>query len=139
MLMVIPPPETATVVNPETKSLPLMVTATAVPRTPEAGAIELNDGDAGAVTVKATVLLTPPGAVTVTFLAVSVAVALKVKVVLICVSLITVMAPTVAPLPDTVTAVAPVNPLPKMLTGIAPLPRLPDAGVIDVRTGPFTV
>jgi hypothetical protein len=103
------------------------------------GAIDVSVGVAGAVTVKATALLTPPGAVTVTFLAVSAAPAVKVKVVLICVSPVTVRAPTVTPPPDTVTAEAVVNPVPKIVTGIAPSPRSPDVGVIEVSTGPFTV
>jgi hypothetical protein len=138
-LMVMPPPETATVVSPTLKLVPVSVTGTAVPRRPVAGLIEANVGVGGIVTVKVTALLTPPGAVTVTFRAVPAAPAVKVKVVLTCVSPTTVMGPTVIPPPDTVTAVAPVNPLPERLTGIAPSPRIPDAGAIDVSTGPRTV
>lgn len=141
VLTVIPPPETATVVSPATKLVPVSVTGTTEPRAPVGGLIEVSVGVGGIVTVKATALLTPPGAVTVTFLAVPVApaVKVKVKVVVTCVSLTTVTGPTVTLPPDTVTAVAPVNPLPKRLTGIAPSPRLPDVGTIDVSTGPRTV
>lgn len=138
-LTVIPPPETATVVSPATKLVPVSVTGTTEPRAPEGGLIEVNVGVGGIVTVKATALLTPPGAVTVTFLAVPVAPAVKVKVVDTCVALTTVTGPTVTLPPETATAVAPVNPLPKILTGIAPSPRGPDAGTIDVSTGPRTV
>jgi hypothetical protein len=139
-LTVTPVPETATVVLPPMKFVPVSVTWKTVPRTPVLGLIEVNVGVAGIVTVKATELLTPPGAVTVTVLAVPAAPAAMVKVVVICVSLTTVMGPEVMPPPDTVTAVAPVNPLPKMETGIAvPCPRRADVGEIDVRTGPSTV
>ena len=139
-LTVTPPPGTATVVSPGMKLVPVSVTGNVVPRTPVAGLIVANVGVEGIVTVKATELLMPPGAVTVTFLAVPAAPAAMVKVVVICVSLFTVMGPTVMPPPDTVTAVAPVNPLPKMETGMAaPCPRRADVGSIDVRTGPSTV
>src|SRR5579864_4959588 len=66
-----PPPETATVVAPAMKLVPVNVTATVVARTPVGGAIEVNVGAGGTVTVKVTALLVPPGAVTVTFLAVA--------------------------------------------------------------------
>ena len=140
-----PPPETATVVSPVMKLVPVRVTGTVVPRTPVVGAIEVNVGVGGIVTVKVTALLVPPGAVTVTFLAVPAANALMVKVVWTCVSLTTVMVPTVTPpLPPpvavTLTAVAPVRPLPKMSIGTGvPCPRGADAGEIDVSTGPSTV
>ena len=139
-LTVIPKPETATVVSPVMKLLPVSVTATVVPRTPVAGEIEVNVGVGGIVTVKATVLLTPPGAVTVTFLAVPAANAEMVRVVCTSVALTTVMGPTVMPPPDTVTAVVPVKPLPKRSTGTGvPCPRSADAGTIEVSTGPSTV
>jgi hypothetical protein len=139
-LTVMPPPETATVVSPFMKFVPVSVTGTAVLRTPVGGATEVNVGVAGIVTVNATVLLTPPGAVTETVLAVPAAPAVIVKVVVISVSLTTVIGPTVMPPPATVTAVVPVKPLPKMLTGTAaPCPRTADVGAIDVSTGPSTV
>lgn len=118
-LTVMPPPETATVVSPAMKLVPVSVTATAVPRTPVGGATEVNVGDGGITTVKVTALLVPPGAVTVTFLAVPDAPAEIVKLVLTWVSLTTVMGPTVMPPPFTLTAVVPVRPLPKRLTGTA--------------------
>jgi hypothetical protein len=139
-LMVIPPPETATVVSPAIKLVPVSVTETTEPRAPEGGAIEVNVGVGGITTVKATELLTPPGAVTVTALVVPAAPALIVKVVVIWLSLTTVIGPTVTPPPGTVTAVAPVNPLPLMATGMAaPCPRRADVGAIEVSTGPSTV
>ena len=118
-LTVTPVPETFTVVSPTMKLVPVSVTGTAVPRRPVGGVIEANVGVAGIVTVKATVLLVPPGAVTLTFLAVPAAPALIVKMVLIWVSPTTVMGPTVMPPPETVTAVVPVKPLPKRLTRTA--------------------
>jgi hypothetical protein len=134
-----PPPETATVVAPAMKLVPVNVTATAVPRTPVGGAIEVKVGAGGTVTVKVTALLVPPGAVTVTFLAPAPVNALIVKVALTWVSLTTVKPLTVIPPPpDTLIAVVPVNPLPNRLTGTA-VPREPEAGEIDVSTGPVTV
>lgn len=139
-LTVMPPPETATVVSPVMKFVPVSVTGTAVLRTPVGGATEANVGVAGIVTVNATVLLTPPGAVTETVLAVPAAPALIVKVVVTWLSLTTVIGPTVMPPPATVTAVVPVKPLPKSVTGTAaPCPRRADVGAIDVSTGPSTV
>ena len=141
-LTVMPPPETATVVLPTMKLVPVSVTRTTVPRTPVGGATEVNVGVGGMVTVKATELLTPPGAVTVTVRAVPAAPAAMVKVVLSTPSPATVIGPTVMPPPppDTVTAVVPVKPLPKRLTGTAtPCPRGADVGAIDVSTGPSTV
>ena len=66
-----PVPETAIVVPLLVKLVPVKVTCTVVPRTPVGGAIEANVGAGGTLTVKVTGLLVPPGAVTVTFLAVS--------------------------------------------------------------------
>jgi len=115
------------------------MTGTAVPRAPVGGLIEASVGVGGAITVKATELLTPPGAVTVTFLAVAAAPAVKVKLALTWLSLTTVMPLTVTPPPGTVTAVVPVNPVPKILTAIAPSPRRPADGEIELSTGPSTV
>jgi hypothetical protein len=117
--------------------LPTNVTGTAVPRRPVLGVIDVNVGVVGAVTVKVSPLLVPPGAVTLTVLPPTVVVAEKVNVVVICESLTTVMGPTVPP--ATTTAVVPVRPLPKILTLIAPCPRTPVAGTIDVITGPVTL
>jgi hypothetical protein len=117
-LTVTPAPETVTVVAP-VKFVPVKVTGTAVPRTPVGGAIEVNVGAGGTTTVKVTALLGPPGAVTVTFLAVPAAPAVMVKVALTWLSLTTVRPLTVTPPPGTVIAVVPVRPLPKRLTGTA--------------------
>ena len=68
-LTVIPPPETFNALAP-VRFVPVKVTTTTVPRTPAGGAIEVNVGARGITTVKPTGLLVPPGAVTVTFLAV---------------------------------------------------------------------
>ena len=136
-LTVIPVPETLMALAP-LKLVPVNVTGTAVPRTPAGGAIEVSVGAGGALTVKVTALLVPPGAVMVTLLGLPPAIALMVKVALTCESLTTVTPLTVTPLPDTLIAVAPVSPLPKMLTGVA-IPRTAEVGAIDVSTGPCTV
>jgi hypothetical protein len=133
-----PPPETATVVAPVMKLVPVNVTDSAVARTPVGGAIEVNVGAGGTVTVKVTALLVPPGAVTVTFLAVAPANALITKFAVTWLSFTTVMVLTVMPPPDTLIAVVPVRPLPKRLTATV-VPRLPETGEIEVSTGPVTV
>jgi len=75
--------------------------------------------------VNVTVLLVPPGVVTLTVLAPSVALAVMVKVVVTVVE-VEVKAPAVTPLPpDTVTAVAPVRFVPVKVTGTS-VPRAPD-------------
>jgi hypothetical protein len=81
-LTVIPVPETLTVLDPWTKFVPVKSTVMVVPRTPVGGAIEVNVGAGGMTTVKVTALLVPPGAVTVTFLAVPPATELIAKVAL---------------------------------------------------------
>jgi len=137
-LRVTPPPETVTVVAPEMKFVPVKVTPNDVPRTPFGGAIEVNVGTGGTVTVKVTALLVPPGAVTVTFLAVAPAPTPIVRVAVTSLSLTTVTALEVTPPPDTLTAVVPVSPLPDRVTGTA-VPRDPETGTIDVSTGPVTL
>ena len=87
----------------------------------------------GAVTVNVTVLLVPPGVVTLTVLAPSAAVAAIVKVVVTVVE-VTVKAPAVTPVPDTVTAVAPVRFVPVKVTATA-APWAPDVGAIEVSVG----
>ena len=71
-LTVIPPPDTLTAVAP-VKFAPWSDSSTAEPRTPVGGAIEVSVGAGRATTVNGTALLVPPGAVTVTFLALPVA------------------------------------------------------------------
>ena len=117
-LNVTPVPEIVTPVAP-VRFVPVKVTSTTVPRTPVGGAIEVNVGAGGTTTVKVTALLVPPGAVTVTFLAVPAAPPVMVKVALTWLSLTTVRPLTVTPPPGTVIAVVPVRPLPKRLTGTA--------------------
>lgn len=136
-LTVIPVPEWFKAVAP-VRLVPVSVTATTVPRTPVAGVIEVNVGAPGTMTVKATALLTPPGAVTVTFRAVPAAVVEMTKFAVTWVGLTTVMVFTVTPPPGTVMAVVPVNPLPVRVIGTV-VPRTPDVGAMDVSTGPSTV
>ena len=69
-LTVTPPPATVIAVAP-VRLVPVRVTGTAVPRKPVLGAIEAS---VGPITVNVTVLLVPPGVVTLTFLAVIAAV-----------------------------------------------------------------
>src|SRR5436853_1239498 len=88
-------------------------------------------------TVNVTVLLVPPGVVTLTVLAERVAVAVIVKVVVTVVE-VTVKAPTVTPVPETFTDVAPVRFVPVRVTGTA-VPRAPDAGAIEVSVGAAVV
>ena len=126
---------TTLTVDPVTKPLPAMTTATglaaaAVRRKPEAGVIELIIGVPGFTTVKVTGVLVPEGVVTVTFLAVSAAVAEIVNVALICVSLTTVMPLTVMPAPVTLTALAPVRLMPDRVT-VSVVPLAPVLEVME--------
>jgi len=84
-------------------------------------------------TVNVTVLLVPAGVVTLTVLAERVAVFAIVKVVVTVVE-VTVKAPTVIPVPDTFTAVAPVRFVPVKVTGTM-VPRVPDAGAMESSVG----
>jgi len=89
-----------------------------------------------AVTVKVTLLLAPKAVVTLTVRAAWVAVAEIVNVVVSCVpAALTVMAPTVIPPPETLTAVAPKRPAPVSVTGRTVSPLTPVAGEIDVSDG----
>jgi hypothetical protein len=137
-LTVTPLPDTATVVPVAVKLVPTRVTATAVPCRPEMGEIEVNVAVGGLTTVNVSVLLVPPGAVTVTVLGVSPAVAVIVKFAVTVASFTTVTPLTVTPAPDTVTAVAPVKPVPVRVTGTT-VPRAPVVGAIEVRDGPSSV
>ena len=87
-----------------------------------------------AVTVKPTVLLVPPGVVTLTVLFPSKAVAVVVKVAVTEVPLTTTMLLTVTSVPDTLTAVAPVRFVPVRVTGTA-VPWAPELGAIEVSAG----
>lgn len=139
-LTVTPVPLTVTAVAP-VRFVPVMVTDTAVPRTPEVGATEVMVGAGSAITVKPTALLGPPGApVTVMLLAPAGAVALIAKVALTCVSFTTTRLPATRLTPPVrpPIPVVPVSPLPNRLTGIV-CPRTAWAGEIAVSTGPVTV
>ena len=103
-----------------------------VPSVPLVAEVKLNV-PCGATTVNVTVLLVPPGVVTLTVLAPGVAVDVIVKVVVIVVGVM-VKAPTVTPVPDTFTAVAPARFVPVRVTGTL-VPRTPDVGAIEVSVG----
>jgi len=113
-----PPPDTLTAVAP-VRPVPVSTTAWVVPRAPVLGMIEVNPLAAVPVTVKVTALLLPPGAVTVTFLALAVAPAEIVNVAVTEVLLTTVRALTAMPPPDTLIAVVPVSPVPVSVTATA--------------------
>src|SRR5256885_14260125 len=109
-----------------------VLTPNTVPSVPLVAAVKVNV-PCGAVTVNVTVLLVPPGVVTLTVLAPSAAVAVMVKVVVTVVG-VTVKAPAVTPVPDTVTAVAPVRFVPVKVT-VPVVPRARDEGAIEVSVG----
>jgi hypothetical protein len=134
-LYVTPVPDTVIVVAP-VKPLPESVTGTLVPLTPVAGVIEASVGAAGLTTVNVSVLLVPPGVVTLTVLALAVAVAEIVNVVVTVVELTTVTVPTVTPGPDTATVV-PIGPkfVPVKVTGTA-APCWPLLGATEASVGP---
>src|SRR6266404_59060 len=90
-----------------------------------------------AITVNVTVLLVPPGVVTLTVLGVSAAVPAIVNVAVTEVGLTTRMLLTVTNVPDTVIAVVPVRLVPARVTGTA-VPRAPVAGRIEASVGAAT-
>ena len=145
LLTVTPVPPMVTAVAP-VRLLPVNVTATTlgeptVPGAPALGAIEVTVGVLP--TVKVTVLLVPPGVVTVTFLAVSAAPLEIVKVAVIVVEFTTVTPLTVTPPPATATAVL-ARPLVKLVpvsVTATVLLRAPTLGAIEVSVGAaaFTV
>jgi hypothetical protein len=94
-----------------------MVTGTLVPRTPELGLTEVSVGAGGLTTVNVTLFVIPMSVVTLTFLAERVAPVEIAKVAVTVVSFTTVTLLTVIPLPETLTAVAPVRPAPARVTG----------------------
>lgn len=111
----------ATTVDPVTKFVPVRVTSVEMPRNSELGAMDVNVGAAGAMTVKVTALLVPAGVVTVTFLAVNVAFGAMVKVAVTVVPLTAAKLLTLIPPPLTFTAVAPVRKVPVIVT-LTPVP-----------------
>ena len=124
--------------NVPVRLVPVNVTVTAVPRAPEVGVIDVNVGAGGAVTVKVTGLLTPPGVETVTFLAVVAAVTAIVNVAVTEVALTGTRLLTVIPAPDTLTAKAPVRFVPVRVTGTT-VPRRPVLGEMEVSVGAAAV
>lgn len=136
------PPFIATAFAPN-RLLPLMVTGTIVPRTPDVGLMPVSVGT-GAVTVNVTVLVVPSGVVTLTVLVVVAAVEAMVKTATTWESLTTPMSLTVTPVPDTLIADAPVRCVPLSVTFtnvgfVGELPRRPEFGMIEVRVGLTTV
>ena len=109
-----------------------VLTPNTVPSVPLVAEVKLSVPCRG-TTVIVTVLLVPPGVVTLTVLAPSAAVAVMVKVVVTVVE-VTVKAPAVTPVPDTFTAVAPVRFVPVSVTGTE-VPRAPVVGAIAVSVG----
>src|SRR4029077_8271089 len=98
------------------KLVPVKVTFTDVPRSSEAGAMDVSVGATAAVTVNVTGPSVAAPTVTVTFLAVADAPDEMVKVAVTVVALAATKLLTVMPPPDTLTAVAPVRPVPVMVT-----------------------
>jgi hypothetical protein len=132
-LTVTPLPEIVIALVP-VRLVPVRVTGTLVPRVPELGAIEVNVDAGGVLIVNVTVLLVPPGAVTLTVLAPVAALPEIAKVAVTVVLFTTVIPLTVTPLPETVIALAPVRLVPVIVTGTF-LPRYPELGAIEDRTG----
>ena len=85
-------------------------------------------------TVNASVLLVPPGVVTLTVLAPAVAPVEIAKVAVTSPAFTTLTLLTVMPLPDTFTAVAPVRLVPIRVT-VSICPRAPEGGEIEVNAG----
>jgi hypothetical protein len=129
---------TLTVVPAAVKPVPVRVTKTAVPRRPELGLIEARVGVPGATTVNVTGLLTPPGVLTVTFLAVSAVVAEIVKFAVIVVSFTTLKAPTVMPPPGMLIPVEPLRPVPIRVTPTV-VPLAPVLGEIELSAPGGTI
>jgi hypothetical protein len=117
------------------KLVPVRVTGTVVPRAPDVGVIPVS---VGPFTVNVTALVVPFGVTTLTFLTIVAAVVVMAQ---LAVTVVTVGVPVmvqVTPVPETVTAVAPVRPFPVMVTGTV-APRRPEVGLIEVSEGGSTV
>ena len=124
LLTLMPLPDTLTAIAP-VRLLPVRVTLTALPRAPVLGATEASVGvpPPAAVTVNVTVLVSPAGVVTVTVLAVAAAPVVIVKLAVTVVAVGVPVMTAVTPVPDTVTAVAPVKLVPVRVTAKAAPPR----------------
>jgi hypothetical protein len=132
-LLTVMPEPAGTLIVPPVRLVPVSVTLTALPRTPEVGEMLVRVGVSDS-TVNVTAFVVPFGVTTVTFLEPSAAVAEIVKVATTVVSLTTPIALTVTPAPDTLIADVPVRPLPVRVTGTL-VPRTPVLGLILVRRG----
>jgi hypothetical protein len=129
---VTPPPLTA-MVAPETKFVPVSVTATVAARSPLVGLMLVSVGGGG-FTVKVSAPVVPPAVVTVTSRAPVAAPPSIVKVAVIDVSLTTVTSLTVMPVPLTVTVAPETKLVPVSVTATA-LPCTPPAGLEDDGAG----
>jgi len=118
--------------------VPVRVTATAVPTRPDEGLMALRVGGCVLATVNVTLLLVPLGVVTVTFRAPRAAVPPMAKLAVMEVELATVTPLTVTPVPDTLTALAPVRLVPVRVTGTV-APCMAAAGLIAVSVGAETI
>jgi hypothetical protein len=134
LLTVMPAPDTvAPVADPN--RVPVIVTATEVPRKPVLGATPVT---VGVATVNVTGLLVPPAVATVTFRAPSAALLEMLKVAVTVLGLTTVTALTVMPPPETVIPVTPDRLVPVSVTGTL-LFRPPVFGAIEVKVGAPTL
>ena len=139
-MTVTPVPDTFTDVAP-VRLVPVRVTGTLMEPmggcVADAGAIEVSVGGAGAdaTTVNVTLLLVPPGVVTLMVPAPVVALAAIVQVAVTVLAVGVPVIVQVTPLFDGFTAVAPVKLVPVRVTGGA-VPCVPDVGAIEVSVGP---
>lgn len=125
-----------TVVPVVVRFVPVKTTRTLVaPREPDGGVAPVTVGGGG-LTVKETLVVVPPGVVTVTVLPPGAAFLVSVRVVLICVpATFTLLALAVTPPPDTATMVPPiVKPVPVRTTGTVG-PGRPLLGEMAVNVG----
>jgi hypothetical protein len=127
-----PPPETVTEVAP-VRAVPVRVTFTCVPRDAEAG---LMDVSVAPRTVKGTVVLVPPGVITLRLCVPKLALPAITNVAVICAELTTVTAVAVIPLPEVKLIVVPliVKFVPVRVTPTL-RPRTPELGLIEERVG----
>jgi hypothetical protein len=131
---VTPLADTVTAVAP-VRPVPVRVTAGAVPCVPDVGAIEVSTGIVP--TVNVTVLLVPPGVVTLTFRGPSAAVGAITKFAVTVVELTTTIVLTVTPGANPFTADVPVRLVPVRVTATVLLPKIgaADVGLILVSVG----
>jgi hypothetical protein len=126
-----PVPEKFTVVAP-VRPVPLSVTTTAVPCTPEVGASEVSVGNT-TVNAPVTMLLVPPAVVTLTFLAPRAAPAVIVKVA-VTVPAVDPVTTALTPVPEKFTADAPARFVPVRVTTTVEF-RSPVFGLSEINVG----